>query len=298
MQHVDLATATGNLPGVLSEWVRPLANLSELNLFMSTASRLVLKLSHTSDWRVSLSRISQMASQYEASVDLSEWQARFSNMSAWAALLAAILFETELQYYSAISLFGYALAVWSNISVPERSWLRREFSLITDISFLNCSDISIPEGSWLKRDLPKLSELEPYISKMNISSLTGQLSNYTDRAKRFNATAIANKIAGRLAGLSQNLTNSDKLPSPQVLTYSCRCFSHKSLPGMGLGGAAPAVPALPAAQPARAEISQMGRMVQGDMPTLPGQQGEISLSNLIMKGIEEFAVPIMDATLD
>lgn len=190
--NINLTAATANLSSVLSSWARPLANLSELNLPVSTFSRLGLVFRNISQWGNPLANLSELALEYGPSaVNLLEWQARLSSMSEWAAPLANLT-ETASQLYSALNLSESTIAAWSNISVPGVNWTE----LATH--YANLSELGNRFASM------EFSVWRTEIA--NVSGIAAHLSNYTDTIHQSFKQINTSYIAGKLPGLLPNLT--------------------------------------------------------------------------------------------
>ena len=129
--NINLSAVTAALPGVLSSWARPLANLSDSTVVTSAFARLGLDVP---DWVAPLANISNLlASTYDDAMKFSEFMLKaWANVSLpggnWTTLIPANLSLsidlswTELFAYSAMLGLGLALPSWSNITSMGANW--------------------------------------------------------------------------------------------------------------------------------------------------------------------------------
>ncbi len=118
--NVNLSAVIAALPGPLSEWARPLADLSDLPLVKSAFSRLGLGVP---DWLLPLTNLTGLLSHYGAFLgNITEWQSPDWNLSGLASQYRAAVNLSELRWPTA----------WANTSLPGgnwTAWLPRNFNL-------------------------------------------------------------------------------------------------------------------------------------------------------------------------
>lgn len=165
--NVNLSAVIAALPGPLSEWARPLADLSDLPLVKSAFSRLGLGVP---DWLLPLTNLTGLLSHYGAFLgNITEWQAPDWNLSGLAS-----------QYRAAVNLSDIRWpAAWANASLPGgnwTAWVPRNFN------FSDCT----ADGECFRR----------------VQSLIDDLSDFAQLASSMASTLLRPHVEANLASLA------------------------------------------------------------------------------------------------
>ena len=173
--NINLTAATAMLPGVLSDWARPLANLSDPTLFTSAFARLGLS---APDWIAPLANLSELASLYGPRLtNVTEWQARLSNLS-----------DMAFQYYSAVNLSEFIPVAWSDISIPAGDWTK------------------------LVAQHANLSELVAHLARLNLTDWESHAASLSDLAAKISNHTAGKWPLEQLSAIFRTVNGS--LPGP------------------------------------------------------------------------------------
>jgi hypothetical protein len=160
--NINITSATAMLPSVLSDWAKPLTNLSDLTLSNSTLSRLGLTVANVSDWGIPLANLTKLASQYG-----SLWQEKLMSVD-WTGSLAN-LSDTAARYRAAMNLCQYELPAWASIQFEGQTWaaLAAPYANISELRH-RLASMNLTASDWMPN--------------MTLADLASQLTTYGDHA--------------------------------------------------------------------------------------------------------------------